>query len=202
MSRFSLSGAPQDNPTTHIGGVEQQPVASKALSESAMNKILHQSQARRQPARPGFTGATDRHRTARRRNRQHGSGRAQWLTEGLADARERRRVRGAERRAQEDQEYDARFAAAVRQVYPACPPGRERTIAEHACRKYSGRVGRNAAAQQLDAAAVRLAVIAYYVRHAETNFDQLLGQGYDRRDAWAEVEGQVARVLARWAGNT
>jgi hypothetical protein len=117
-----------------------------------------------------------------------------------ADARERRREREAERRAQEDQEYIASFAAAVREAFPACPPNRERIIAEHACRKYSDRVGRSAAAKKLDAEAVRLAVIAH-VRHAETNYDQLLSQGYERRNARAEVEGEVARVLARWAGN-
>lgn len=116
-----------------------------------------------------------------------------------ADARERRRKREAERRAEEDQEYVARFAAAVRQLYPACPKGREQVIAEHACRKYSGRVGRSAAAKRLDAEAVHLAVVAH-VRHAETNYDALLGQGYERWLARAEVEDQVARVLARWAG--
>ena len=115
-----------------------------------------------------------------------------------ADARERRREREAERRAEEDQEYVARFAAAVRELYAACPPRRERIIAEHACRKYSSRVGRSASAKALDAEAVRLAVIAH-IRHAETNYDQLLSQGYDRWDARAEVEDQVARVLARWA---
>ena len=116
-----------------------------------------------------------------------------------ADARERRRAREVERRAEQDQEFVARFAAAVRELHPTCPPGRDRVIAEHACRKYSGRVGRSAAAKKLDAEAVRLAVIAH-VRHAETTYDQLLSQGYDRRDARGEVEGQVARVLARWAG--
>jgi hypothetical protein len=114
------------------------------------------------------------------------------------DARERRREREAERRAEEDQEYVARFAAAVRELYPACPPGRDQVIAQHACRKYSGRVGRSAAAKQFDADAVRLAVIAH-VRHAETTYDELLSQGYERWLARAEVEGQVARVLARWA---
>ncbi len=131
------------------------------------------------------------------------SGLAQAEGECLADAdaRERRREREAERRSEEDQEYVALFAAAVRQMYPACPPGRERVIAEHACRKYSGRVGRSAAARKLDAKAVRLAVIAH-VRHAETNYDQLLSQGYERGDARGEVEVQVERVLARWAGAT
>jgi hypothetical protein len=52
----------------------------------------------------------------------------------------------------------------------------------------------------LDADAVRLAVVAH-VRHAETNYDQLLSLGYERRDARAEVAGQVARVLMQWSGN-
>ncbi len=115
-----------------------------------------------------------------------------------AEARERRREREAERRAREDQEYVARFAAAVRAQYPACPPGRARLIAEHACRKYSGRVGRSAAAKALAAEAVHLAVVAH-VRHTETNYDELLSRGMERRLARAEVEDQVARVLARWA---
>jgi hypothetical protein len=116
-----------------------------------------------------------------------------------ADARERRRAREVERRAEQDQEFVARFAAAVRELHPTCPPGRDRVIAEHACRKYSGRVGRSAAAKKLDGEAGRLAVSAH-VRHAETAYDQLLSQGNDRRDARGEVEGQIARVLARWAG--
>lgn len=116
-----------------------------------------------------------------------------------AEARERRRAREAERRADEDQVYVAHFAAAVRAQYSACPPGREQIIAEHACRKYSGRVGRSASAKRLDAEAVRLAVSAH-VRHAETHYDELLSQGYERWLARAEVESQVARVLARWAG--
>ena len=117
-----------------------------------------------------------------------------------ADARERHRERETERRAEEDQEYIAHFAAAVREAFPACPSGRETIIAEHACRKYSGRVGRSAAAQRLDADAVRLVVIAH-VRHAETDYDQLLSQGYERWMARAEVEGQVAHVLGSWTGN-
>ena len=49
-------------------------------------------------------------------------------------------------------------------------------IAEHACRTYSGRVGRSAAAKALDEQAARLAVGAY-IRHAETDYDELLMQG-------------------------
>ena len=114
-----------------------------------------------------------------------------------AEARERRQEREAERRAELDREYVERFAARVRELYPACPPGRELVIAEHACRKYSGRVGRSAAAKSLDAAAINLAVLAH-VRHAETDYDSLLTQGYDRGDARAEVERSVHLVLDQW----
>ncbi len=89
------------------------------------------------------------------------------------------------------------FSAHVREQYPSCPPRREVAIAEHACLKYSGRVGRSAAAKSFDEQAIRLAVIAH-VRHTETPYDRLLASGRDRRNARAEVERQVARVLDRW----
>jgi hypothetical protein len=119
--------------------------------------------------------------------------------ECLADseARTRRREREAERRAELDRHYVERFAERVRQLFPNCPAGRELVIAEHACQKYSGRVGRSAAAKSLDESAARLAVIAH-IRHAETDYDDLLAQGFDRRDARAQVEGDVARVIAEW----
>jgi hypothetical protein len=113
------------------------------------------------------------------------------------DVRARRRERAALRREQLDREYVERFAARVRELYPHCPQGRETTIAEHACLKYSGRVGRSAAAKQLGEDAVRLAVIAH-VRHAETQYDQLLAAGYGRREARAQVEPQIYSVLDRW----
>jgi len=113
------------------------------------------------------------------------------------DARARRQVREAERRAELDREYVERFARRVRELFPGCPAGREMPIAEHACRKYSGRVGRAAAAKRFDEEAVRLAVVAH-VRHAETRYDDLLAHGYEQRDARAEVEDAVGGVLRRW----
>ena len=85
-----------------------------------------------------------------------------------ADLRALRQEREAMRRDELDQEYIQQFAARVRELYPACPAGREQVIAEHACQKYSGRVGQSASAKALDEQAVRLAVIAH-LRHAETN---------------------------------
>jgi hypothetical protein len=119
--------------------------------------------------------------------------------ECLADeeVRARRREREAARRAELDREYVREFSERVRELYPRCPPGREVTIAEHACLKYSGRVGRSAAARSFDEEAIRLAVVAH-VRHAETPYDDLLASGHERWEARAEVEGAVARVLEQW----
>ncbi len=113
------------------------------------------------------------------------------------DARKRARQRAAARRAELDLEYIRSFAGRVREIYPYCPAGRENLIAEHACRKYSGRVGRSAAAKELDKEAVGLAVTAH-VRHAETNYDDLLLKGIERRDAREKVYSKVVRVLERW----
>lgn len=118
-----------------------------------------------------------------------------------AEARARQRERAAQRRAELDQEYIQQFAIAVHELFPKCPAGREILIAEHACLKYSGRVGRSAAAKSLDETAIRLAVIAH-VRHAETEYDRLLARGYDRWDARSVVESQVNSVLLRWEGQT
>jgi hypothetical protein len=63
--------------------------------------------------------------------------------------------------------------------------------------EYRGRVGRSAAAKALDEEAVRLAVTAH-VRHAETNYDELLLKGIERRDARAKVYPKVSRVLNLW----
>lgn len=124
---------------------------------------------------------------------------AQAEEECLADTdvRERRRLRNAERRAELDRDYVERFAAGIRELFPGCPPGRETTIAEHACLKYSGRIGRSAAAKELDETALHLAVIAH-IRHRETNYDSLLATGHDRWEARTAVEPTVAQVLNRW----
>ena len=119
--------------------------------------------------------------------------------ECLADAevRARRREREADRRAELDQEYVQRFAARVHELFPSCPAGREQEIAEHACQKYSGRAGRSASAKNLDENAILLAVIAH-IRHAETNYDELLVQGWDRWLAREEVRDKVDQVLESW----
>lgn len=116
-----------------------------------------------------------------------------------ADARARRREQDAEKRAVLDREYVERFAACVRELFSRCPAGRDIGIAEHACLKYSGRVGRSSAAKSLDEDAVRLAVVAH-IRHAETSYDGLLASGWDRSVARQEVRGEVERIMATWEG--
>jgi hypothetical protein len=114
-----------------------------------------------------------------------------------ADARSLRQEREAERREHLDQEYVTRFAARVRQLFPRCPAGREQIIAEHACQKYSGRVGRSASAKKLDEEAVYLAVRAH-VRHAETGYDQLLVEGFERFEARERIKEEVYEVMEQW----
>lgn len=111
--------------------------------------------------------------------------------------RELRRINAALRRAELDEAYIKKFSARIREIYPNCPPKREIVIAEHACRKYSGRVGRSAAAKALDANAVRLAVVAH-IRHAETNYDELLADMVDRSEARMLVRDAVSDILNKW----
>ncbi len=123
------------------------------------------------------------------------------LAEGecLADSevRELRKEREAERRAGLDQKYVEQFAQKIRELFPQIETGRDQIIAEHACRKYSGRVGRSAAAKSLDENAILLAVIAH-IRHRETNYDELLGRGWERSDARSAVAERIDEVLSRW----
>jgi hypothetical protein len=114
------------------------------------------------------------------------------------EVRARRREREAEQRVELDFQYMGSFAKRVRELFPSCPPGREVVIAEHACLKYSGRIGRTATAKSLEENAIRLAVIAH-IRHTETQYDRLLAKGFDRREARARVEEKVDEILSKWA---
>ncbi len=113
------------------------------------------------------------------------------------DARAHRRAREAKRRAELDLVYVGDFIDAIRQAYPGCPTETVEAIAEHACQKYSGRVGRSSAAKQLDATAIRLAVAAH-IRHIRTPYDELIMGGCDRRTARSEVSEQISDVLSSW----
>lgn len=114
-----------------------------------------------------------------------------------ADARERQRERRARQEERLDAGYRARFAARVAELFPGCPPDAAVAIAEHACLRHSGRIGRTAAAKDLDSDAVELAVRAH-VRHVHTRYDELLGEGLNRHAARSAVADQVDAVLQRW----
>ncbi len=118
-----------------------------------------------------------------------------------AEARKRRAERERERRAELDQGYVEQFAKRIRELFPACPAERESQIAEHACRKYSGRIGRSVAAKSFDEAAVLLAVAAH-IRHRETDYDELLSAEWDRADARVRVKRRVDEILRRWHRHT
>ena len=114
-----------------------------------------------------------------------------------AEARVRRADRQRDQQAELDRHYVEEFAKRVRELFPGCPSEREVQIAEHACRKYSGRIGRSAAAKSFDEAAVLLAVAAH-VRHRETNYDELLAKSIDRLAARAHIRYHVDEVLRDW----
>lgn len=114
-----------------------------------------------------------------------------------ADIRAKQRERAAIRRALLDEKYVARFAERIRELYSGCPAGQEVVIAEYACLKYSGRIGRSALAKELDPEAIRLAVTAH-IRHEETNYDELLAAGWERWEARDQVSSAVEQILAQW----
>lgn len=118
----------------------------------------------------------------------------------LADEeiRMRRRKRDAERRAEEDVEFQGRFAVEIRRLYPGCPAGRADAIARHAALRGSGRVGRSAAARALNPQAITLAVVAS-IRHEDTSYDDLLMSGIPREDARDRVRAAIDRALAAWS---
>jgi len=115
-----------------------------------------------------------------------------------SDARERARERRAEREALLDVQYRTDFAQHIRDLYPRCPELEATAIAEHACRKYSGRVGRSADAKRFDPEAIALAVRAH-VRHVHTKYDSLLSAGVERHEARSEVLPKVDAVLDSWS---
>jgi hypothetical protein len=117
----------------------------------------------------------------------------------LADAevRQRRRERSAERRTDQDVEFQGRLAKEITRLYPGCPPHRAQAIAVHAAARGSGRVGRTAAARALDAEAIRLAVVAS-IRHEDTGYDKLLMSGVPRDEARDRVRAAIDKVLDAW----
>jgi hypothetical protein len=122
-------------------------------------------------------------------------------SECLADAevRARRKARDAERRANQDEALARLMADGIRKLFPRCPAKEAEAIARHATLRRSGRVGRSAAAKEMEERPLVLAVIAA-VRHGYTRYDDLLMSGLERSEARAAVRGEVDRILADWRG--
>ncbi len=114
-----------------------------------------------------------------------------------AEARRRRRVRDARRRAREDVRFAEAFAAEIRRLFPGCPADRALNIAAHASVRGSGRVGRSAAGRALSEGAVTSAVVAS-VRHMDTPYDQLLMSGVPRHEARRRIAVAVEATLRAW----
>lgn len=114
-----------------------------------------------------------------------------------ADARLLKRERDAEKRALIDEKFVKDFAENIRKNYPNIPKNLEKEIANHACMKYSGRVGRTQAAKKFDDDAIFLAVNAR-IRHTKTNYDELLSRGYGRKQARSLVEDDIQKFLQLW----
>ena len=121
--------------------------------------------------------------------------------ECLADAelRAQHKARDAERRADQDEALARSMADGIRRLFPRCPPEEAEAIARHATLRRSGRVGRSAAAKEMEERPLVLAVVAA-VRHGYTPYDDLLMSGMERSEARAAVRAEVDRILADWRG--
>lgn len=115
------------------------------------------------------------------------------------ELRARRRARAAEQRRELDKVYVKQFASEINKEFPGCPANRSIRIAEHACRKYSGRVGRSAAAKAFDKNAILLAVTAH-IRHTETKYDEVIMSGWERSEARSKVQSEIDQILQKWRG--
>ena len=110
------------------------------------------------------------------------------------------RERSAVVRDRADKEYVMQFTKEIRGRYPGCPAAEAESIAEHACQKYSGRVGRSAGAKAFDAEALELAVRAH-IRHVHTQYDRLLSKGCERAEARSAVADKLEQVVSEWSGS-
>ncbi|MGH2602394.1 MAG: DUF2293 domain-containing protein, partial [Dehalococcoidia bacterium] len=159
---------------------------------------------RRAKAASGLSAVVVRFSRARRRYERQGvlveeTALEQAERQCLAneDARARRRDREAERRRAADTDLQNAIAAEIRRRFPGCDLERAAAIARHTAARHSGRIGRTAAAATLDLLAIELAVIAS-IRHADTEYDELLMSGLDRSEARRRVAPKVDRILEEW----
>jgi hypothetical protein len=159
---------------------------------------------RRALARSSRSAVVVKFSRARKRNERQGV----LVEENAIDKAESENAKDAARRETQrqrrlirddvaEQKYVAEFRAKVLALFPGAPLQAAEAIATQACEKYSGRVGRSAQAKALDEEAITLAVWAH-VRHALTEYDQLLAEGLEPNEARARVRLAIERRLARW----
>jgi hypothetical protein len=117
------------------------------------------------------------------------------------DIRKEKRKKAAVYAAKADLKYKKSFATAVTQAYPGCGIKNAGFIAEHACEKYSGRVGRSAAAKKLEPQTINLAVRAF-IRHNMTEYESLFEKGYFKTKARKTIIGQVNEIAEKWKHKT
>lgn len=157
--------------------------ATKYSSEHVV--VMKKSRARKRSERQGILAEPE------------AIARAVAQSEDDADRRAKTREKAAGTREKADRKYVAQFAESIARQYPGCPPKDCLAIATHACRKYSGRIGRSAAAKQFDAEAICLAVIAH-IRHTRTNYETILAGCDDRLAARRQVRELVLDILDGW----
>jgi hypothetical protein len=124
--------------------------------------------------------------------------RAEQECEGDAADRKFAREHAVVVRERTDKEYVAQFSKQIHMQYPGCQAQEAEVIADHACQKYSGRVGRSSAAKEFDAEAIELAVKAH-VRHKHTPYDQLLSNGWERTEARTAVAETLGQIVSKWS---
>lgn len=174
-----------------LGHLEFLPSGDAALSRRSKKHsqlwavVLRWSRARKRYERQGLLAEPD------------AIDKAEAECQADADKRAQRRESARPKREAQDREFIASFAQRIVGLYPGCPTATAEEIALHACEKHSGRVGRSAAAKDLDVKAVTLAVMAY-VRHRKTNYDALLSRGVDRQEARATIRAKVDEVMEAW----
>ena len=105
--------------------------------------------------------------------------------------------KAAVKREIDDKIYIEAFSIAIKNRYPCCPINREIEIAQHACLKHSGRVGRTANAKQFDPKMIDLAVEAH-IRHTETNYDKQFGKGIRKKEIRSNLKYDILKIMGSW----
>ena len=124
---------------------------------------------------------------------------AEKLAEASQEERAKKRKAARAYQAKRENEHQADMVVTMRRVFPKMPAEIAPKIVQHAFEVSSGRVGRT---RMLDTKEkIRLAVVAY-IRHNRTRYDELLANGYGRREAREIVAAKIEATLEKWKGNS